>query len=82
MTGLEYIGSIGGIGAVFAVIMFFIYRQTIRQMRDDRKYMEDRLTAIINENFKIRERSTDAIIKHIQVLSELITWLKAKNGSR
>ena len=38
---LQWIGAIGGVGAVFAVLMFFVYRQTIAQMREDRKYMED-----------------------------------------
>ncbi len=68
MTIIEYIGSIGGIGGVFGLIMFLVYRQTVRQIREDRKFMEDRLTNIIRE--------------YNDVCHELIVWLKAKNGSK
>ena len=82
MTIIEYVGSIGGIAGILALLIFMAYRYTVSQMREDRKFMEDRLTHLINENYQIRERSTDAPVKHAQVLPELITWLKAKNGSR
>lgn len=71
---LQWIGAVGGVGAVFAVLMFFVYRQTNKQMRDDRKYMEDRLTKIVDEYNRASSDNT-------KVLWELITWLKAKNGS-
>ena len=67
MTIIEYIGSIGGIGGVFALLMFLVYRQTIKQMRDDRKYMEDHLSNIIQD--------------YNTITNELIIWLKSKNGS-
>ena len=73
MSFLQWIAGVGGIGAVFAVLMFLVYRQTISQMRTDRKYMEDRMSKIIEADQITRE-------KHTQVLTELIIWLKAKNG--
>lgn len=72
---LQWIGAVGGIGAVFAVLMFLVYRQTTKQMREDRKYWEDRLA-------KINDRYDETATKNTTVLTELITWLKAKNGSR
>lgn len=80
MGFLEWIASIGGVGAVFAVIMFFVYRQTIKQQREDRKYIEDRmmrLTDDYNERMQETNKSRD---DNTKVLTGLITWLKAKNG--
>ena len=65
---IEYIGSIGGIAGILAVVIFFIYRQ-------DRKSSEDRLTNIINSY-------NDAIQENTKVLAELFTWLKARNGNK
>lgn len=61
----------GGIAGILAVFIFYL----VRQMRTDRKFMEDRLTKIIEADQESRE-------KHTTVLTELITWLKARNGSR
>ena len=65
---IEYIGSIGGIAGILAVVIFFIYRQ-------DRKSSEDRLTNIINSY-------NDAVQENTKVLAELFTWLKARNGNK
>ncbi|MCJ7828253.1 MAG: hypothetical protein MUP81_00735 [Dehalococcoidia bacterium] len=67
MDLIQYIGSIGGITGVLAFIMFMIYRQ-------DRKYTEERLTKLLDQDQSTREDNT-------KVLSELITWLKRKNGN-
>jgi len=73
MDALQYIGSIGGIGGVFGLIMFMVYRQTVKQVREDRKYMEDRLTGVLSDyNASVNDNT--------KVLTELIVWLKAKNG--
>ncbi len=72
---MNWLAAAGGIGAVFAVLLFFVYRNTNKQMREDRKYAEDRLTSII-ENYN------EATAKNNQVMSELITYLKARNGSK
>lgn len=83
---IEYIGSIGGISGIFAVAMFLIYRQdkksTTAQMREDRKYMEDRLTSIIKDYNEASYSTRDTLLENTKVLSELITLLKAKNGSK
>ncbi len=72
---LQWIGAVGGIGAVFAILMFVVYRQTIKQMREDRKFWEERLAKIV-------ERYDDTASKHTTVLTELIVWLKARNGNK
>lgn len=82
MSLIEYIGSIGGIGGVLAFLIFLAYRYLVRQMRDDRKYMEDRLTGVLNDYNKASKSQQRATIKHTKVLTELITWLKAKNGGK
>ena len=77
MDILQFIGSIGGIAGVLAFIIFMMYRQdrkeSSEQLREDRKFMEDRLTMIIDSYNKTATANTE-------VLSELVTWLKAKNG--
>jgi len=75
MDLLQYIGSIGGITGVLALLIFMAYRYLVHQMREDRKYMEDRLTKII-------DAYNEAATNNTRVLTELITWLRAKNGSR
>lgn len=78
---LEYIGSIGGITGILAFLIFLAYRYLVCQMRDDRKFMEDRLTGIIGDYNAIQRTSQDIMMKHTQVMTELIVWLKAKNGN-
>lgn len=73
MDILQYVGSIGGIAGVLAFLIFLAFKYTVGQMREDRKFMEDRLTKIIEADQQSRER-------HTQVMTELIVWLKAKNG--
>ena len=82
MSILEYIYSIGGIGGVLAFLIFMAYRYLVRQLREDRKFMEDRLTGIIGEYNKASRGQQRATVRHTKVLAELYTWLKAKNGSR
>lgn len=72
---LQWVGSIGGVGAVFGILMFFLLRETSRTARQDRKYMEDRLTGVLAEYNKV-------ILENTKVLSEVFTWLKAKNGNK
>jgi hypothetical protein len=84
MSLIEYIGSIGGISGVMAFIMFLVYRQ-------DRKASEDKLVQLIhtienrqteivrayNETCRVH---TAALVENTKMNSELMTWLKAKNG--
>lgn len=80
MLWLEYIGSIGGIAGVLAFVMFACYRYLVKQMREDRKFMEDRLTSIIEDYNKVCNSHTEAMVEHTQVMTELITLLKYRNG--
>lgn len=73
MDLIQYIGSIGGIAGVLALFMFLTYRSLVAQMREDRKFMEDRQGKTI-------ESYNEAVSANTRVLSELFTWLKAKNG--
>lgn len=78
LTLLEIIGSIGGIGGLFAVILLFIYRRDRKssedRMRDDRRFMEDRLTKLLEADQESREDNTKA-------LTELTTLLVRINGN-
>jgi hypothetical protein len=75
MTFIQYVGSIGGVAGVLAVLIFWAYKNANIQAREDRKFMEDRLSLIIKADQESREKNT-------QVLTELITWLKMKNGHK
>jgi hypothetical protein len=86
---IEYISSIGGIAGVLVAVMWrLVNSQTsqikdlVVQMRQDRKFMEDRLTAVLGSyNSAIKERN-QVQMAHTEVLRELTTWLKARNGHK
>jgi len=80
LTIIEYIGSIGGVAGILAVLMFFAYRHLVNQMRDDRKFMEDRLTQVIKEYNEASYSTRDVLLENTKIQAELYTWLKAKNG--
>lgn len=75
---LKVIGSLG-VGAVLAVIIFMMYRKDRKaseeQLRQDRKFMEDRMDKIINRDQDTREANTKAT-------AELTTWLQRQNGRK
>jgi len=50
-----------------------MYRQQVKQNREDRKYMQDQQETMIREDQATRERHTTA-------LTGLLTWLKRHNG--
>ena len=64
-----------GIAGVLAVALFFFLRHLVSQMREDRKFMEDRLTDVIKAYNEAIQAFTEAAV-------ELITLLKARNGNR
>ena len=64
---IKQILELGGV-MVLAVFIFLMYRR-------DRNSSEKRLSGLLKEDQNTRER-------HTQVLTELITYLKAKNGNR
>lgn len=79
---LQFIGSIGGVGGVFAVILFWVYWLTVKQIRQDRKFMEDRLTQVLRDYNDSCRDNQKIIAEHNRVLTELMTWLKARNGKK
>ena len=87
MNFLEYIGSVGGIGAIMAVLIWLNHRELVKQMRQDRKYMEDRLTDVLSDyKDAIKERNvvmtehTKVLTQHTGVMNELYAWLRRQNG--
>ena len=77
MVDLLEIASNLGAGAFLAVIIFILslrfIKNTVKAMRDDRKYSEDRLTKLIEEDQDTRKEHTEAI-------TELTTLVKRLNG--
>ncbi len=76
LTLLQTAASFGG-GIFLAVIIFIMYRSDRKssegKLREDRKFMEDRLTKILEEDLKSREENT-------KVLSELRILIERLNG--
>ena len=72
---VQWIGSIGGVGAVFGLLMFFLLRDTSRTARQDRKFMEDRLSSLLGDYNK-------ATLDNTKILYELYTYLRLKNGNK
>ena len=75
-----------GVGGILALIIFVFYRKATEryerqlredreQLREDRKFMEDRLTGII-------EADQETLKEHTVATTELITYLKLKNGNK
>lgn len=94
---IQWIGAVGGIGAVFAVILFCILMKVMKthheevkadridytdSLREDRKFMEDRLTNILKDYNEALKDTRESIRENTQVNTELITYLKAKNGNK
>lgn len=69
-----------GVAGILAVALFFFLRHLVGQMRQDRMFMEDRMTIIIQQYHEDSEHRTKAQEEHTKVLSELKTWLQARNG--
>jgi hypothetical protein len=84
MDFLQYVASLGGISAVFAVVMFWVYRQdrktSEQRQREDRDYMETKLIELIGEyNIVVRNR-TEAVEQQTKIFMQLYTYLTMKNG--
>lgn len=77
---LQYVGSIGGIGAILAVLMFSLMRHLIKQASDDRKFVEDRMAKLLEDYNVVCKDNQKVQIEHSRVLSELYTYLKMRNG--
>ncbi len=64
---IKQVLELGGV-VVLALIIFLMYRK-------DKLSSEKRLSGLLNEDQKTRA-------EHTKVLTELITYLKAKNGNK
>ena len=77
LTVVQILGYLGGAGGVMACLILFVYqkdrRSSEKRMRDDRVFMEDRLTSIIEKDQESRENNTKAV-------TELTTLLRTLNG--
>lgn len=73
---LQIVGSLG-VGAFLGVIIFLMYRadrhRSENQLREDRKFMEDRLTKLLEDDQETRLANT-------KVLTELVTLISRLNG--
>jgi len=69
----------GGSTAVLALFIFLMYRRDRKssedKLRQDRMFMEDRLTNILEKDQESREKNTSA-------LTELTILLKSMNGRK
>lgn len=69
----------GGPVAILAGIIFIMYckdrHNSEKSLRQDRMFMEDRLTGILEKDQESREKNTSA-------LTELTTQLRLMNGRR
>ena len=76
---LEWAAKIGGIGGLLAVIIFFMYRRdrkdTEKRINDVHEANAKRLEHLLEQDQETREENTKAI-------TELITFLRLKNGSK
>lgn len=70
MEVYQYIGNAGVL-----IALFFFVKHLVSQMREDRRFMEDRLTKIIES---YNETTSDTK----EILTELITMLKIRNGGK
>ena len=76
MDILQLAGSLG-VGAFLGLIIFLMYRadrhNSENKLREDRKFMEDRLDKIISSY-------NSTITKNSEILTELVTLLRRMNG--
>lgn len=70
-----------GIAGVLALIIFLAYRNLVKQMREDRKYIEDRMAGIIDNYHDDSKADTESRIENTKIQSELFQWLKGRNGN-
>ena len=69
-----------GIAGMLCIALFFFLRHLVGQMRQDRAFMEDRMTNLIETYHEDCQNHMEVEREHTKVVSELKTWLQAKNG--
>ena len=60
-----------GIAGILAGMIFLAYRNLVKQMREDRKYMEDRMEGIITNYHEDSKADTESRIENSKIQSEL-----------
>ena len=70
---LQIVASIGGVGAVFGIVVFFIYRI-------DRKASEKRLSKLLEQDQETRREHTKAVVEYTKAVTELTILLTRMNG--
>ena len=81
MTTIELLGSLGGVGAVMGFLIFLAYKYLVTQIQEDRKLSEARLTGLLKDYNEVCRQHNETQVKHTQVLAELYTYLKMRNGN-
>lgn len=80
---LQIAGSLG-VGAFLAVIIYLQSQKNIKsyeeQLRQDRIFMEDRMSEIIKQDQKMIERDQDTREANTRAVTELVTVLERMNG--
>jgi len=83
---LQSVGAAWGIGAVFAILLFFVLMKVMKhytsQIREDRKFMEDRMVKLTDDYNERQQETNKSRDDNTRILSELYTYLKAKNGGK
>ena len=64
LTIVELLASIGGVGAVFGIIIFWVYRI-------DRRDSENRLTKLLEEDHETRKENTKALTELSTLLARI-----------
>ena len=75
IEALQVAGGVGGIGGLLAVTILYFYRidrkDSLKQMREDRRFMEDRLTKLLEDDQRSRETNTRALVELTILIQKL-----------
>ena len=82
MTIAEFAMSIGTVAVVLISSLFGAFKYLIQHTRADRKFMEDRLTKVLDDYNQSQQNITNMMVDYSQTSAELLTWLKTKNGHK
>jgi len=74
-TSLFQLAGSLGVGAFLGALIFLIYRRdrqaSEKSQREDRRFMEDRLTQILHDEVRSREENTKALTELTILISRL-----------
>ena len=84
MIDLLQIVSSLGVGALLGLVIFWMYRQdrkaTEKMWRESKKFTEDRLTKLLEDDQETRREHTKAVLEYTKAVTELTTLLVRMNG--